>query len=294
MARIVITPLANKDLSELVENIGQNKFIEDLSMITTYAFRAKIIMDRNYRGFEKAEVKGPVDGFENSGRSIMAVADREKFEARIRDGREGRIQDNSTSREDYTSETYLGVRDKQILSDSISIVDYDYRDSKHKNKRGYSTITLPWIPRELSYQPESKFIGIATMGRNNPHYHFTGSEDSITFEIDWFFTDDESRERVINSCRWVEALTKADAYQEPPHRVKLVWGQDNKLFEDDIWLITSAPYTLSQFSKGHRVEGEIVRTGLLPQQAIQTVTLKRLTNNNLTTSEIMGKLSKRI
>jgi len=293
MARIVITPFQNKDLSDIVNTIGQDKFIEDLSMITTYAFRAKILFDRNYRGFEKVEVKGPNDAFVTSGKSIMATKDRDKFENQIRKGREGRIQIDDRSKDEYTSEKYTGFKTQNPLTDSISIVDYDYRDSKHKSKRGYGVITLPWIPRELNYQPESKFIGIATMGRNNPHYHFTGSEDTLTFEIDWFFMDDESRERVINSCRWIESLTKGDAYEEPPHRVKLVWGENNKLYEDDIWLITSAPYVMSQFTKGFKKDGNIVRGNLLPQQAIQTITLKRLTRNNLTTQEIMGKIAKR-
>lgn len=299
MAKLKITPFQNPDLSRLVEDIGTNPVIEELSGITMFAFRAKIILDRNIRGFEKIPVKGPSDGFETSGLPIMATENQDRENA-IKRSRVGRNQDASRSRDEYlfekntnvTSDNALDITKKNTLVDNISIVDIDFQPS-HTKDRGYSTITLPFVPREVSYNPSSKFIGIATMGRNNPHYHYTGSEDTISFEIDWFAKYDD-RTDVINSCRWVEALTKSDGYKDIPHRVKLVWGIDDKLFQDDVWLVTDAPYVLSEFQKGYRdpISKNIVRLGMMPQQAKQTVTLKRLTVDNRTTREIIGKLAK--
>jgi len=66
-------------------------------------------------------------------------------------------------------------------------------------------------------------VGIASFGSNNPIYQYTGSEDTLSFVIDWFSSENH-REDVIFNCRWIEALTKSDGYNEPPHRVKIIWG----------------------------------------------------------------------
>lgn len=289
MARIKISPPI-PILNDFVQN-APSPLVEDLSLISTYAFRAKIISDRYNRGFEKAEVEGPVDAFETSGLSIFETEKLAREKA-IRDAKRGRVQYLGTADDAYTYEPtknpYSDIYNNPFV-DTITIIDYDF--GKDEGKRGYSYKTLPFVPRDLSYQPTSKFVGIATMGRNNPHYHFTGSEDTLSFDIDWF-SSQLDRKDVINNCRWIEALTKADGYREPPHRVQLVWGRDNLLFANSIWLVVEAPYTLSDFVKGYRDQnnGQINRVGMLPQQAYQRVTLKRITLGNLKSVEIIDRI----
>ena len=71
-------------------------------------------------------------------------------------------------------------------------------------------------------------------------------------------------------------------------------GMDNKLFSDSIWVVTSAPYRLTDFVRGYQNDdtGEIISVGMLPQQAYQTVTFKRITKLNRSTKEIIGNLGK--
>ena len=201
-----------------------------------------------------------------------------------------RYQDSSRVANEYTHQPYIDRDGTQSLKDTITIIDLDYMD-KHSGTRGYQKLELPFVPRELGYEPSSKFIGIATMGRNTPFYQFTGSEDSLQFEIDWFSSQEDRRD-VINSCRWVEALSKSNGYEEPPHRVSLQWGADDLLFSGDIWLVVEASYSLTDFVNAFRhPNGDIRNVGMLPQQAIQTITLKRLSDNNRLSSEIIGKLA---
>lgn len=284
MARIILVPNV-KPLNKIIQN-SPSPIIEDLSMVSQYAFRAKIISDRYNRGFEKAEINGPVDAFETSGLPIFKT-DQIARSQKMLENRADRIQTllNQPGSYEFEETKQFGTK---VVVDTITIIDYDFVDAA--GKKGYDSIELPFVPRELSYQPTSKFVGIATMGRNNPHYHFTGSEDSLQFDIDWFSNQDD-RKDVINSCRWIEALTKADGYKSPPHRVRLRWGNSDLLFADSVWLVTEAPYTLSDFVKSYRnKDGNIVKVGMLPQQAYQKVTLKRVTNDNLRTSEIKRKL----
>lgn len=137
---------------------------------------------------------------------------------------------------------------------------------------------LPFVPKELSINPDSSFKTIASMGRNNPFYHFTGSEDSIEFEIDWF-AQEESRLDVIRNCKLIESWSKNDAYNNPPPAVILHWN--SKLFSSELslWLITAAPYRLKDF-QAHR--------SMLPQQAYQQITMKRVTLQNLSRNEIQN------
>lgn len=167
-------------------------------------------------------------------------------------------------------------KDRTPLRDYITIVDIDAKGSKLKGKK-YDSITIPTIPLELSYEVESTFATIASFGRNNPFYHFTGSEDTLNFQID-YYSKQRNKADVIYWCRWMESLTKANGYGEAPHRVMVLWGSDDVLFNGDVWLVTKASYKLAQFQPG---------MSMLPQQAYQDITLKRVTPHNRTIPEVM-------
>ena len=267
-----------------------------------FVFRAKILSDRYRRGFKMANIQGPKDAFETSGLQDVAAAEAEAAtNKRIASQKYGKPQDGTRTKAEYLFETAKAnsVADLQssgFKRDSISIIDYDFTEDDYHaddNKgRGYNKITLPFIPSVLEYDPASKFVGIATMGRNNPYYQYAGSEDTISFDIDWF-SGDAARTDVINSCRWMEALTKADGYKKAPHRVIINWGENNLLFKNTLWLVVAAPYKLSDFVNAYRnpETKAIVRLGLLPQQATQRITLKRVVSWNLCSYEIIKPLS---
>lgn len=140
-------------------------------------------------------------------------------------------------------------------------------------------LKLPFVPRELKYTPESKWKAIASMGRNSPLYHYTGAEDTLEFEIDWF-ANKEDRTDVLKACKWVEALSKNDAYNNPPPLVILHWNE--VMFSDEefsLWIVHAAPYRLLDF-QAHKK--------MLPQQAYQQVTLKRATASNMPGNKILS------
>jgi len=163
----------------------------------------------------------------------------------------------------------------KALEDCVYLLDID-------SKGLHETIVLPFIPRELEYNTESSFVAIKPMGANNPRYQYTGSEDKLEFEIDWYAFDN-SRRSVIENCRKLESLSKGDGYTGAPHRVMLVWGKNHLLFNDHIFIVLSAPYKLTNFNKYSADEktGLPVYTNMLPIQAYQKVTLARVTEKNL-------------
>ena len=133
---------------------------------------------------------------------------------------------------------------------------------------------LQTIPKEIRYNPESTWVAIASMGRNNPFYHFTGSEDTIEFEITWY-ANQEGKQDVIKKCKWLESLTKNNGYDDKPPEVKFIFGE---LFKDSKFIVTKAPYSLGQFSRP---------VGMMPTLAVQQLTLKRITEDNLKRADIL-------
>jgi len=134
-------------------------------------------------------------------------------------------------------------------------------------KQNTEKLRIQTVPLELGVKPESNWQVIPSIGRNNPFYHYTSGEDTLEFTLDWYSVV-ENRQDVIDKCRWVESLSKADAYIDPPPRVLLIFGD---LFKYTTWIIESAPYTLSLFNKDKN---------MLPQQAYQTISLKKVTSAN--------------
>lgn len=130
------------------------------------------------------------------------------------------------------------------------------------------------IPTVIDINPDSKFVAIESPGRNNPLYQYTGSEDSIDFGLTWY-CDDESRMDVILKCKWLEALTKNDGYDNKPHIVQLIFGD---LFRDSKFIVEKAPYSIGRFNREFK---------MLPCYAEQKITLKRISTTNLKRTEIL-------
>lgn len=130
------------------------------------------------------------------------------------------------------------------------------------------------IPREIIQKGESNFVAIATAGRNNPSYHYTGSEDSLDFVLT-FYSNHYSRVDVVKKCKWLEALTKNDGYDNKPHEVVLAMGN---LYKNSRWIVTQANPAYSLFNRQY---------AMLPGQATVEMTLKRITESNRLRSEIL-------
>lgn len=275
--------------------------------ISGKAMRAKIeIWDRSFRGFERVNVNGPRDAY-NYEATENGWPGYKDARVKITDDNIERtsgimVDPNAMQTDRKPTNDYYAKNN--ITRDFISIIDYDYKpttdktnttqsNSENKPKlsnRRYKEMRIPFIPRELQFSPESNFVGISSFGRNNPFYQYTGGEDTLTFEIDWL-SDEASREDVITKCRWIEALTKGDGYEDVPHRIILMWGAENKLFKDDKWIVTAAPYKVFDFSRGFVKDGTFTNNHLLPTRASQLITLKKVTDDNRRSSDIIGNLN---
>lgn len=276
-------------IAEPILNYRPTDLVEEAVSYGSKLLRAKILYDREYSGMQKADVNGPPDAYEHEWPQREEPGQKShRFEINP-EYSSNRGTQIDTSGYIFEEANKRRSRDGIIPKEYISIVDLDYVPENHGATRFYKELKLPFVPSELDYQPESNFVGIASFGRNNPFYQFTGSEDTLTFEIDWL-SSQENRKDVLFNCRWLEALTKGDAYNEVPHRVKITWGEANTMFEDSVWLLVSAPYKLTNFVRGYNKSGKYTSTSMLPQQAYQTVTFKRITKNNRSTSDIIGNL----
>lgn len=151
-------------------------------------------------------------------------------------------------------------------------------------------------PDRIKVEPSSTWATVKSMGRNNPFYFYTGGEDTISFDISWYSIDREHRDDVVNKCRLLESWTRSDGYLSSPPTLRIQWGSSG-LFENDLFILTSANYELTHFQNGARMRkrydndydtGQRISStvskpfdlGLLPNCATQTLVFKRVSKNN--------------
>lgn len=190
-------------------------------------------------------------------------------------GDQQKVSDN------YKFDEFNNERNKvgKLKDDWIYIVNIDNKDDK---------VEIYTIPYELSYESESSHAVIKAMGRNNPLYQFTGSEDRLEFEVIWYNKDGD-KDQVIRNCRKLESFSKSDGYRGKK-LVTLIWGETNRLFADHTFVVLQAPYKITRFSRYHinknNVDGIVTNDELMPVRAIQKVVLARVSSYNLTHEDI--------
>lgn len=165
------------------------------------------------------------------------------------------------------------------------------------------SIVIQNRPDKIRVEPSSTWATVKSMGRNNPFYFYTGGEDTISFDISWYAVDREHRDDVVNKCRLLESWTRANGYLASPPTLKIQWGNSG-LFENDLFILTSAQYELTHFQNGARMRSRYdndTDTGqritstvsqpfdlkLLPNCATQTLVFKRVSKNNRVWEDII-------
>ena len=181
-----------------------------------------------------------------------------------------------------------------ILQNQIIIFNY--------NVSPYQAIRLQNRPDSIDVNPQSNWVAVKSMGRNNPFMMYTGGEDTISLEISWFANDAQNRQEVVTKCRLLESWTRADGYVASPPVLKIKWGTSG-LFDNDTFILESAPYRLYNMQSAARasryqhnewgsrnlaIGEEAVNLGLVPQCATQTLTFKRVTAENRTHAQIVS------
>lgn len=154
------------------------------------------------------------------------------------------------------------------------------------NNNSYESVVIQGMPSEVNYEMDNTWVTVKTNGRNNPFYFYTGSEDTISFDISWY-SKQADRKDVIKQCRLLESWSKANAYEAAPPELWISWGSA-EMFKDYTFVLVSAPYVLSNFQNACRLtrKSTPIDLGLLPNAATQKLTFKRVTSENLTLEDI--------
>lgn len=167
-------------------------------------------------------------------------------------------------------------------------------------------IALQLRPYEIESKAETSWAAIKSMGRNTPMYHYLGAEDTIQFNTNWFMkgkpgTPGFNPYWVINQCRKLKAWSMANGYTASPPVLYIQWGRAD-IFKDELWILTSATYHLTNFSDKVVVKEntfnlknnsgipekhvKLLDFGLVPFGATQELIFKRVSSHNLLYPEI--------
>jgi len=121
-------------------------------------------------------------------------------------------------------------------------------------------LEIQFVPANIRTTRQGDVQAVEIVGKNNPNYQYTSGETLVRMDLS-FHAEDQNREDVITKCRWLEALVYNEGLEDPPERVKLVWGD---LYRDEVFTVKSVDYKLSQFNR---------EAGALPCQATVNIVL---------------------
>lgn len=124
----------------------------------------------------------------------------------------------------------------------------------------YERLEIQFVPKEFSYGSTAKMAKIEVVGRNNPLHHYTGGDDNLSFQLD-FFAEEESRKDVLKKVKWIQSLRYNDGNFAPKKNISIVFGN---LFRNEIWTVDSVQVKYSDFDSLH---------DFLPQQAFVDIKL---------------------
>lgn len=275
-------------------------------------WRAKILLDRALRPAKtggKASITPEAKLHKNNIRPDRGVNPKTGItESSIRvDVNKAAREVEEQQKELQRKETTVSfVEDNTPLEERKIKYDKRYNESLTKKRIQIYNISsdpityleLQTYPEKVSFQGESTWAVINSMGRNTPMYHFTGAESIIQLNISWYCDDPANPADVIAKCKLLEAWSKGNGYISAPPILKLNWG-DSELFKDELFILTAATYELSNWrgsvkqydrkTKELVLPNGYVDTNLLPAMATQELIFRRVSATNLTHGDIISQ-----
>ena len=275
-------------------------------------WRAKILLDRATRPAKtggKASITPEAKLHKNNIRADRGVNPKTGItESSIRvDINKAAREVEEQQKELQRKETTLSfVEDNTPLEERK--IKYDKRNNESLTKKRIQIynissdpityLELQTYPEKVSFQGESTWAVINSMGRNTPMYHFTGAESIIQLNISWYCDDPANPADVLAKCKLLEAWSKGNGYISAPPILKLNWG-DSELFKDELFILTAATYELSNWrgsvkqydrkTKKLVLPKGYVDTNLLPAMATQELIFRRVSATNLTHGDIISQ-----
>lgn len=275
-------------------------------------WRAKILLDRATRPAKtggKASITPEAKLHKNNIRADRGVNPKTGItESSIRvDVNKAAREVEEQQKELQRKETTVSfVEDNTPLEERKIKYDKKYNESLTKKRIQIYNISsdpityleLQTYPEKVSFQGESTWAVINSMGRNTPMYHFTGAESIIQLNISWYCDDPANPADVLAKCKLLEAWSKGNGYISAPPILKLNWG-DSELFKDELFILTAATYELSNWrgsvkqydrkTKKLVLPKGYVDTNLLPAMATQELIFRRVSATNLTHGDIISQ-----
>ena len=275
-------------------------------------WRAKILLDRATRPAKtggKASITPEAKLHKNNIRADRGVNPKTGItESSIR------VDVNKAAREVEEQQKELQRKETTVyfVEDNTPLeerkIKYDKRNNESLTKKRIQIynissdpityLELQTYPEKVSFQGESTWAVINSMGRNTPMYHFTGAESIIQLNISWYCDDPANPADVLAKCKLLEAWSKGNGYISAPPILKLNWG-DSELFKDELFILTAATYELSNWrgsvKQYDRKTKELVLpkgyvdTNLLPAMATQELIFRRVSATNLTHGDIISQ-----
>jgi hypothetical protein len=108
----------------------------------------------------------------------------------------------------------------------------------------FERLEFQFMPENMKYTRSGTFATIAPVGRNNDVLHYTGGNDDLSFDLD-FYSDEKGYQDVLRKCNFIRSLVMSDGGYGPARNVKVVMGN---LFRKDIWVVKDVDIAYDYFA----------------------------------------------
>lgn len=137
-------------------------------------------------------------------------------------------------------------------------------------------LSFQFVPSTLDWSRVGNWVNIPIVGRNNSHHHLTGGEDQLSFQLNFNSLFEIDKRLCIKNLAWLQSLTMTDGYEEPPRKVKLVWGL-TQLFRFKVWVVKSVKGNMHDFRSN---------MGMLPTNIVIDIVLELDPDENQKISDV--------
>ena len=162
---------------------------------------------------------------------------------------------------------------------------YIYLTGINAPNGGGAYIDFQYTPFDVDYQVTSDFKGLNIVGADQQTYHYGGSEDQLTFDIEWVGFPRAGELGPLQKAQKIARLAKSQGWKKnSPPIITLFWGTPSRdivnPFENMYFIVEKANYRPERFTAYQNVGGigspVLVDNGFNPQKVKQSLTLKRV------------------
>jgi hypothetical protein len=153
-----------------------------------------------------------------------------------------------------------------------------YLHGENALESGIAFLTIMFTPSDIEYTNQSGLKSLGILGSDLQRYHYGGSEDGLTFEVDWYGFKANGAESPLDKAEKMLSLTKGAGWvNNTPPIIIIRWGSGEFTpFANHKYIVEKASFKPEQFIQHKFKQDTLLNNSFQPLYVKQLVSLKRV------------------